>query len=139
MKNAQLKNNKGFTLIELMIVVAIIGILAIIALPAYQNFTDKAKYTELTNASSGLKTSVEICVQVTGAAANCDDGQNGLPAAVPAAAGVVGLTVTDGVITVSAPTDATGAMNGATYTLTPAVAANGKVTWTPTCNPLDLC
>ena len=52
------KLQKGFTLIELMIVVAIIGILAAIALPAYQDYTVRAKVTEGLSVASGLKTSV---------------------------------------------------------------------------------
>jgi len=57
------KNQQGFTLIELMIVVAIIGILASIALPAYQTYTNKAKFSEVVLATSGVKTSVELCGQ----------------------------------------------------------------------------
>ena len=49
------KNNQGFTLIELMIVVAIIGILAAVALPAYSNYTNTAEFTEATRATLRLK------------------------------------------------------------------------------------
>ncbi|HDX8360858.1 TPA: pilin [Aeromonas veronii] len=58
-----MKKQSGFTLIELMIVVAIVAILAAVALPAYQNYTKKAKMTELVSATGALKTSIEICVQ----------------------------------------------------------------------------
>ena len=64
-------NQQGFTLIELMIVIAIIGILAAIALPAYQNYTKKAKYSEVVAAMGGVKASVEVCNQVKGGLTNC--------------------------------------------------------------------
>ena len=60
------KAQKGFTLIELMIVVAIIGILAAIAIPAYQDYTIRSKVTELVNAAGVCKTSVAEFYQVQG-------------------------------------------------------------------------
>lgn len=125
------KQAQGFTLIELMIVVAIIGILAAIALPAYQNYTLKARFTEITNASAAVKTAVEICGQTLGAVTDCTGGSNGIPADVTAGAGIVGIATDAGEIVVTPPTDSKLAA-GDTYTLTGSF-ANGKVSWAATC------
>jgi len=68
------KNQSGFTLIELMIVIAIIGILASVALPAYQTYTKKAKFSEVVLAGSNVKSSVDVCFQTRGNydLSNCD-------------------------------------------------------------------
>ncbi|ALH95001.1 pilin [Acinetobacter equi] len=56
-----MNTQKGFTLIELMIVIAIIGILAAIAIPAYQNYIKRAAYSELITAMSPIKLAIETC------------------------------------------------------------------------------
>lgn len=129
------KNQKGFTLIELMIVVAIIGILAAIALPAYQNYTDKAKFTEVINATAAAKSAVEVCAQVEGDVAVCDAGTKGIPAAVTGDDARVSLAIVDGAITATASVDS--GLTG-NIALTP-VLANGSVTWTSVCTPATLC
>ena len=65
---------KGFTLIELMIVVAIIGILAAVALPAYQDYTKRAKISEVVLAASGCRTSItEVIQSASGSLPNAND------------------------------------------------------------------
>lgn len=94
---------KGFTLIELMIVVAIIGILAAVAIPQYQNYTVKAKVGKALTAVNTLKMEVGLCAQETGALANCDAGDNGVTANddFTATQEVKSVATTDGVITVT--------------------------------------
>lgn len=77
------KVQQGFTLIELMIVVAIIGILAAVAIPSYQNYTKKAKFSEVVQSTSALKLAVEICAQDQGGfttAVCTPGGTSGIPA-----------------------------------------------------------
>jgi len=100
------KVQQGFTLIELMIVVAIIGILAAIAIPAYQDFTIRSKVTELINAAGVCKTSVAEYYQAKGNFPGATDSgcstvgtANTLPPVVTAATGVITVSADGGLKT----------------------------------------
>lgn len=122
-----MKQQKGFTLIELMIVVAIVGILAAIAIPAYQDYTIRARVTEGLSLASAAKLAV----------AETAISNNALPA-TQAATGYQGLTAaTDNVTSVVIADDGTAAITitytaaagGGALVLVPTLTGNGEVTW----------
>ena len=122
---------KGFTLIELMIVVAIIGILAAIAIPQYQNYTVKAKVGKALTAAQTLKTEVALCVQETGDKSNCDAGTHGITADTDftATKEVASASTADGVITMVLATGINaGGVDSRKIVFTPNVGKTG-ITW----------
>lgn len=128
---------KGFTLIELMIVVAIIGILASIALPAYNDYTKRARFAEVISIGNSYKAAVSMCYSDTSDLTLCDAGTQGVPAAAAATKSLAGsMTVADGVITMTGTT----AAGGYTSVITPTITSSALI-WTQsgTCLAANAC
>ena len=127
MKKAQ----QGFTLIELMIVVAIIGILAAVAIPAYQDYTARAQVSEGVSLAAGLKSTVSDIWSTRGSLDDADSNTNGLPAANDVSGTYVNtVSVTDGLITIAMKgTGVSSGIQNATFQLSP-ITGGGSMIWT---------
>lgn len=116
-------NTVGFSLIEMMIVVALIGILAAIAIPSYQDYTRRARYSEVVAATAPYKTGVTECFNDLNTLSECNGGMNGVPVNFLATsnAGLVNvITVINGEISV-VPYSKNGIVVQDTYVLSPTI------------------
>jgi prepilin-type N-terminal cleavage/methylation domain-containing protein len=124
----------GFSLIELMIVVAIIGILAVFAIPSYENYTQRARFAEIITASAPFKTAVALALQEGAPVSELKNGAYGIPAEPTGTTNLASVKVNKGIITAIG----TKIVSGATYILKP---NNNGSTWSieGTCIDLGLC
>ncbi|WP_409075239.1 prepilin peptidase-dependent pilin [Pantoea sp. C3] len=120
---------RGFTLVELMIVVGIVAILSAIGLPAYQNYLQRAALTDMLQTMVPYKTAVELCAIERGGPTQCQAGQRGIPAA-KGSRYVSSLSVTNGIITLSGQES----LNGLSVEMLPIWDSNeGGLNWQRSC------
>jgi len=124
---------KGFTLIELMIVIAIIGILAAIAIPSYQNYIKKAAYSEIPLAMSSIRTAVDTCYGIEKDLAKCDSGASigeTLPTGLTGKALNKIVMTADTAVVTATPNAYKGILTTDTCVLTPEADASDRLIWT---------
>ncbi|MGO2441021.1 prepilin peptidase-dependent pilin [Serratia proteamaculans] len=123
-----METQRGFTLIELMVVIAIIAILSAIGIPAYQRYIQKAAMTDMLQTMTPYKLAVELCVLDSGAPTGCNAGSQGIPTG-DASRYVSAVQVNKGVISLTG----TQTLQGLTVVLTPTQNTSGLTRWTRQC------
>ena len=111
----QKKYLSGFSLIELMIVVTIIGVLAALAIPSYQDYVKRARFAEVLAATAPFKTAIALALQQGAEPAELHNGSHGIPAKFSTTKNVASIQVENGVITATA----TPIINSVTLVLSP--------------------
>lgn len=116
-------HSSGFSLIELMIVIAIIGILAVIALPSYQSYTQRARFSEVISATELFKMAVSLALQQGTALTELINGAHGIPPEPKSTKNLATVKVEKGVITATG----TDLLNNTTYVLKPNADGNSWI------------
>lgn len=125
-----MEKQKGFTLIELMVVIGIIAILSAIGIPAYQNYLRKAALTDMLQTFVPYRTAIELCALDHGGLNSCDAGSSGIPSPMTTRY-VSGMSIAKGVVNLSGQES----LNGLTVTLTPRWDnASGVTGWSRVCD-----
>ena len=137
-----MKKQPGCTLIELVIVVAIIGILSAFAVPAYQNYTKKAHMTDMLNATSAIKTAANVCLLGGGNAStsgsantiDCKTGTSNMPDAQSFSGFTVASTITGNIDNTTGEVTALGTITSTVSGAKGSLPTAAQVILTPTSN-----
>ncbi|EGT3622580.1 major pilin subunit [Morganella morganii] len=123
-------NQHGFTLIEVMVVIAIVAVLSAIAVPGYQNYIRKAALIDVLRTVTAFKTGVELCSFDSPSFAGCNSGQGSVPAGSPGRY-IKSVNAENGVVTVQGNSSLAALTVSTTPVRNP---LNGITAWTTTCD-----